>query len=391
MNKFRESIAFRIIAVVILLVLPLNILTVVFLHRVIADSDERMNMESRSSLSVSSSYLKGQLKSVTRRLLYENVINNNFSELADKDGKVPLNTKGEIVQTIGKLFDQILDEYEVIDLVYCRFPDSDIFITKGSPGASREEYKKAIEDTTTDVSSKYGTVWKIIEMENTPYLISLTRWKDREFGCMLNLRKTGDHIVNYGGAEDKYFFFTDSEMNMTPVSNIEALNSIFISVDEKDGHDELTRDGSINGEKYRFYGENLEGYGIMMIQAVPRSGIIAGLSKESIILIFIAIVLTAMAIPIMLLMLRRLLFVPVSKINLGMRRIENGEIDYRLDEKMGSAELSGISHSFNEMMDELENLKIDVYEKELERKDITTRYLAKQIQPHFILNALNIL
>ena len=43
------------------------------------------------------------------------------------------------------------------------------------------------------------------------------------------------------------------------------------------------------------------------------------------------------------------------------------------------------------MMEQVKTLKIDVYEKELEKKDIMMRYLSQQIQPHFVLNAMNIL
>lgn len=43
------------------------------------------------------------------------------------------------------------------------------------------------------------------------------------------------------------------------------------------------------------------------------------------------------------------------------------------------------------MMDEGSELKISVYEKQLEGQKIKMRFLSQQIQPHFILNTLNVL
>ena len=49
------------------------------------------------------------------------------------------------------------------------------------------------------------------------------------------------------------------------------------------------------------------------------------------------------------------------------------------------------AQQFNEMMDQIEHLKIAIYENELQQDKTRLQYLSQQIQPHFILNSLNTL
>ena len=44
---------------------------------------------------------------------------------------------------------------------------------------------------------------------------------------------------------------------------------------------------------------------------------------------------------------------------------------------------------FNSMLDQLKKLKIQVYEEQMEKKEIYVSYLAMQMNPHFYVNSLN--
>ena len=75
-----------------------------------------------------------------------------------------------------------------------------------------------------------------------------------------------------------------------------------------------------------------------------------------------------------------------------MDEIEQGNLDYRIStKKTDGREFDRINQNFNKMMEQVTDLRIDVYEKELAQKNIKMQYLSQQIQPHFILNAMNVL
>ena len=75
-----------------------------------------------------------------------------------------------------------------------------------------------------------------------------------------------------------------------------------------------------------------------------------------------------------------------------MDRIRAGDISHRIPVSPGDCvEFTSLNTLFNDMMDQVNQLKNELYEGQLERQEIRLEYLQQQIQPHFILNTLNTL
>ncbi len=85
---------------------------------------------------------------------------------------------------------------------------------------------------------------------------------------------------------------------------------------------------------------------------------------------------------------RRELILPMGEMTDGMRAIEEGETDRRIQTRSRSPEFQTLSAGFNHLMDTVMNLKIESYEKELQISDTEEKYFRLQIKPHFFLNAL---
>ena len=102
-------------------------------------------------------------------------------------------------------------------------------------------------------------------------------------------------------------------------------------------------------------------------------------------------ILAVAALPLILFVIQRWVISPVRRLTEAIERIENGEMEYRIPEQSTGAEFMRINRSFNHMMDQVEALKISVYEEQLKAHKIKLGFLAQQIKPHFILNTLNIL
>lgn len=96
-------------------------------------------------------------------------------------------------------------------------------------------------------------------------------------------------------------------------------------------------------------------------------------------------------IPVILLATRYILIIPMQRFINAMRILKRGEQDYRISEKGANRETDEIYQEFNSMADRLKELKIQVYEEELMRIDIEATNLRLQVNPHFILNCLNII
>lgn len=105
----------------------------------------------------------------------------------------------------------------------------------------------------------------------------------------------------------------------------------------------------------------------------------------------VAAFLYLLAIPALFLLLRRMLLNPLSRIRGAMANLKAGDGEYRISKSRSSEEFRTINATFNEMADNIETLKIENYEKELARQKMELRNLQLQIRPHFLLNTFSLL
>lgn len=61
------------------------------------------------------------------------------------------------------------------------------------------------------------------------------------------------------------------------------------------------------------------------------------------------------------------MFGPLNRLTGAIERIEKGNLDYRIADEGNSSEFARIDRSFNRMMDQVSELKIHVYETQLEK------------------------
>ena len=85
---------------------------------------------------------------------------------------------------------------------------------------------------------------------------------------------------------------------------------------------------------------------------------------------------------------RKQIIQPMQGMIQDMERIRGGDYELRVEERGDNQEFSLLSRTFNQMMDEIVNLKIRFYEKQLALSDAEQKYIRLQIRPPFFLNAM---
>lgn len=105
----------------------------------------------------------------------------------------------------------------------------------------------------------------------------------------------------------------------------------------------------------------------------------------------IVIVLAMLMLPLGFWFLRQVLLLPLRKMVAAMRLIGQGNFSLRIEESPAPDEFQLVNRTFNTMMSQIEELKINVYEEQLSKQRAELKHLQLQINPHFFMNSLNIL
>lgn len=98
-----------------------------------------------------------------------------------------------------------------------------------------------------------------------------------------------------------------------------------------------------------------------------------------------------LSIPALLLFLKHQLIAPLNYIQFGYARVENNDLTYRMRENLFSTEFQKINRSFNSMVRQIRELKLEYYEQKIQYHKAENRYLRSIIYPHFLLNNLNMI
>jgi two-component system sensor histidine kinase YesM len=127
---------------------------------------------------------------------------------------------------------------------------------------------------------------------------------------------------------------------------------------------------------------------ISFVEIIPESSILNSLPFMQKYTLVISVLVTLL-LPFVFFLLRMSVVLPLQKLNRAMKHIQRGELQYRITPYKTSNEIAMVNHTFNQMMDEVQHLKISVYEEEIKTQKSLLRNLQMQIQPHFIINSLN--
>lgn len=220
-----------------------------------------------------------------------------------------------------------------------------------------------IKTTATSLPDRHAGVWKFIWIGDRSYVFRIEKLGKLYMGAWAD----GNNLCSYLGAssEGNSFKLIQAGTKLDSIINIAGT--------KYDRMDVISSTGN---------------FGI--VQYVSEKKIlkqIPAVNNTIRVLSFLFILL----LPVTLFAVRKIVVKPLKDLRKAMRSIENGDLNIRLNTDGLSYEFERVNATFNNMMDQIKYLKIDVYEKKVREKKIQLRNLQLQINPHFLLNTLNIL
>ncbi|MEH7491620.1 sensor histidine kinase, partial [Neobacillus niacini] len=169
-----------------------------------------------------------------------------------------------------------------------------------------------------------------------------------------------------------------------PMNNIDTINNNKVDLSEN------LRSYYFSGPQKNFMviGKDSKLGGFRLMSVNNDKSLLAGLDIIQITIIFIAF-LSIFLIPLTILILKNWIFIPVKKLKFAIDKIESGELDYQIKDEEHPYEFMVLNKAFNNMVSQIKQLKINVYEEQINKQKAELQYLQMQIRPHFYLNSFN--
>lgn len=129
---------------------------------------------------------------------------------------------------------------------------------------------------------------------------------------------------------------------------------------------------------------------IYLNAVIRRSDILAKIMNYYL-LVWVGMLAAVALVPGIYFIVHYLLLSPLKVLNHAQKKLQGGDMTYRITEKANSAEFEYVYESFNKMSEQIAFLKIENYEKELDYQKMELSRLQLQIRPHFLLNIFNMI
>lgn len=386
-NIPRNSIRFKLVAGLIAIMLPLltfliynNFYAIKVVHNQVAESYKNM-------MSLYMNQIDNNLEAVDTYLV-------NL-EVSNTDLQMMIYSPYEEEYFLSKMrllnkINQDITMYKSIDtmFIYSLQRQDFVEIHNNRPGfVDQEALREYITNSCWELrASKKSHIssWYVQNIGNEYYLFRILKIGEIYFGSWTNVKNLLVPLkmidIGQNGAS---MLATDKG---EPMMNGQLVrdNNLDLNLDFSRYH--LMGDEN----QYLVVGEKSLKGNFSLIALIPDNKILEKLPYFQRVINFISI-LFIFILPICLLFLRKILIVPLRRMLSAMKKIRDGNLEVRIEPYDTSEEFKIVNETFNTMMEQIQQLKINVYEEKINTQKAELQHLQLQIKPHFFLNSLNII
>lgn len=358
MKKKTIPLTSKILMLLIILVVPLNIVSLIVSTVMIRDARTSIINSIRSTIHTYTDSID-QILYNTNSLLYQlNERNADFLTMIDGEDNLSYQlAKSSLIKTIRN--NQILSP--TADYYYFYQKEiSDLLIV---PHSSSVFDDFLFSNNYFSENLLAHSAWHLVEIDGKPYLTKITSSGSLYYGAFIQL----DHIVS---DMSDYLNYPIREIIYTE-------DCPFTGASEHDSRTVIT---SVKCNRTDLY----------LNLVLDASILVSSISGWRWILIAIIALYIAL-VPLLYRFIHNWVITPLAQLNTAHLQLQQGEENYRIMQPSNSTEFNQAYASFNSMAESLQNLRLEKINNELARKQMLLDNLQLQIRPHFLLNTFNLL
>lgn len=351
-----NSIRFKIIASVLLIVTPIIILSIFTIYSSRAILIDRVKTAHTTILQTDVQKLDAELTSA-KRCMNSLTFNNPtaLSLTTDPDS-------ADFYYAANRLHTDIANEflyYNYINGFFLYIPKTDFYYSYTNDEIilnNKMGFKDFVFDKVVNDSNTY-TLWQTYNYHDTAYLIQLFNHNGIIAGSFLNIASLSEQTLS-----NNNIAYTDYDSLCNIESHL-SRNILLIS-------------------------QQSEQSNLCTYEVIDTNELFSTLPFIQKYIILISVILL-LAIPILLIALNHIIIYPLKALTDAMMEIQKGNLEYQIEEFHTSNEYMQVNQTFNRMVQQIRELKITIYEEKLSHQKSRLNNLQLQLRPHFIINSLN--
>lgn len=254
-----------------------------------------------------------------------------------------------------------LIQFPLLDGYFTYSSDCDVLIIRGDEVRAVQWIMQSIQDkgdTTGDASvfnALLNNQWALMDTPQGQMILFSAVRRDVSYGAWLQVsRLMSEWGLGSLQEEQSYAFYA---MDSIPAG---SKDSIYV----------------LSSEAHCFFHRDIAASTL----AIPQS--ISVLETLSILMLCL--------LPVVWFSLQHFVMHPLKELIKAIHQIEIGDTTYRIPERATSSEFAQLNRRFNQSIEQVAQSKMAIYEAQLDKEKTYVRYLAQQMQPHFVLNTLNL-
>ena len=351
MNRIRKSISVKIVLIFTVLLIPMYALLFVSALTYIHSLETHVKQNTEAILKLNVAHLESEMNRIDR--LFQDTSDN------DRDYRQLLLWKGTDEDQISlyKVSEKLYEQNGVTffsEAFFLYMPEEDqmLFSDRLIAPTQSIEFRAELKELPL---IRHAVNWSIVEIKERNYLCHIIEDNGVYLGALIDMDEILRKItMDLPYAECRVSLRSFSEKSKPLMVSFEIGNiqeRIYVALD----HRSVDR----------------------IMPGIARAILVVG-------------GITAVVLPVFLLLFfMRMIVRPIRQIERGIIRFGEGEQEYRIPKMNASGEFMSLRNSFNTMADEIQKLKIQQYEEQLEREQMALQNLLLQIRPHFLLNFFN--
>jgi len=385
--NFFNTIKFKLFIGILAFMLPMQILLVYSSFYAIRVTQNQVAVSYRDMISLYMGQIDDRLREVDK-YLYK-LIGFDHNVLSMKNVIDETEYMSAKVRVYNDLRGDILI-YEIVDSFFIFSVTHEDFVQVFDSAVGIEEritINRHIRDITLngyDAEIVNSRRWHARSIKDQYFILNVIKSDDLYIGAwtLVDSLKPDIRLIAIGDSGASFFINEKAQ----PMSHFD-----FVSENEID----LTKDlkkhyfSGVNDE-FLMIGERSGRGEFSMVAAILVSTILERLPLFQRIIFWLSIALVVL-LPMYFFLLRETILVPLRRMIQVMKKVRQGDLHSRIEIHKVPEEFRIVNDTFNKMMAEINELKINVYEEKISRQNTELMYLQMQVNPHFFLNTLNVL